>query len=330
MLSTFVRNLKMCAALVVLSAHALFPQPAAAQAYPSKPIRLIVASAPGGAPDILARTVAQKLSDSLGKQVVVDNRAGASGLIGAELAAKAPPDGHTLFLATTTLFAILPHLEPKLPYDPVKDFVSITQIAIASNVVVINPAVPAKSVAELVRIAKAKASSIKYASAGNGTPAHLAGEMLNLMAGIEMTHVPYKGAGPALIDVLGGHVQLIITSPIAAGPHITSGKVRVLATTGATRSPGLPDLPTVAETLPGYEITQWWGLSAPAKTPPAIVTRLHAEVAKIVNLPEVREHLSRDGAVAVGGSPQEFDAFIAAEHARYAKVIKQAKISPGS
>jgi len=308
------------AALLVIAASA------SAQPYPTKPIRLIVASAPGGAPDILARTVAQKLSDSLGQQVVIDNRPGASGLIGAELAAKAAPDGYTLFLGTTTLYATLPNLKSRLPYDPVRDFVSITQIAVASNVLVVNPSLSAKSVSELVLLAKSRPGSLNYASAGSGTPAHLAGAMLNVMAGIDMTHVPYKGAGPALMDVIAGQVQIIITSPIAAGPHINSGKVRALATTGAKRNPALPNLPTVAEALPGYDITQWWGISAPARTSPAVVKRLHAETAKAVNLPDVRERLSREGAIAVGGTPQAFDAFIAAERKRLGDVIRKAGI----
>jgi tripartite-type tricarboxylate transporter receptor subunit TctC len=221
-----------------------------AQAYPERPIRLIVASAPGGAPDILARAVAQKLSVSAGQQIVVDNRAGASGLIGAEIAAKAAPDGYTLFLGTTTLYAILPNLRKQLPYDIERDFAAVTQIASASNVLVINPSVPAQSLAELIRIGRDRPGTLNYASAGRGTPAHLAGEMLNLMAGTKMTHVPYKGAGPALLDVVAGQVQLIITSPIAAGPHIGSGKVRALATTGKTRNPALPSLPAIAELLP--------------------------------------------------------------------------------
>ncbi len=316
-----MRRFTMTAAALLLAAL-----PVCAQPYPVKPIRLIVASAPGGAPDILARLVAQKLSDSLAQQIVVDNRAGASGLIGAEIAAKAPPDGYTLFLGTTTLYAILPNLHRKLPYDPVRDFASITQIAAASNVLVINPAVPAKTVAELLQLAKSKPGSLNYASAGSGTPAHLAGEMLNVLAGIRMTHVPYKGAGPALLDVIAGQVQVIITSPIAAGPHIASGKVRALATTGSQRNPALPDLPTVAETLSGYDITQWWGISAPAGTPPMIVKRLHAETARIVNLAAMRERLNREGAVPVGGTPQEFTAFIASERMRLGKVIRQAGI----
>lgn len=312
---------------LILMALLLIAGPVQAQAYPGKPIRMIVASAPGGAPDILARAVAQKLSDGLGQQVVVDNRAGASGLIGAEMAAKAAPDGYTLFLGTTTLYAILPNLKKNLPYDVKRDFASITQIAGASNVLVINPSVPALSVAELVQYAKAKPDALNYASAGRGTPAHLAGEMLNVNAGIHMTHVPYKGAGPALIDIIAGQIQLIITSPIAAGPHITSGKVRALATTGEKRNPALPDLPTVAETVPGYAISQWWGLSAPAKTPRPIMDRLYAESAKALSLTDVRERISRTGAVPVGGTPREFDAYIAAEQQRLGNVIRKAKIS---
>jgi tripartite-type tricarboxylate transporter receptor subunit TctC len=314
------------AALAACALTGFLPLAHAAENYPTRPVRLIVASAPGGAPDILARAVAQKLSENLGQQVVIDNRAGASGVIGAEMAAKSAPDGYTLFLGTTTLYAILPNLKSKLSYDPARDFASITQIALASNVLVINPSVAARSVQELVQLGKSKPSALNYASAGSGTPAHLAGEMLNVMGGIRMTHVPYKGAGPALIDIIANQVQLIITSPIAAGPHITSGKVRALATTGAKRNPGLPDLPTVAETLPGYEITQWWGLSAPIRTAPAIIHRLHAEAVKAVNLPEVRERINREGAVPVGGTPREFDAFIAAERARLGNVIRKAGI----
>ena len=258
--------------------------------------------------------------------MVIDNRAGASGIIGAEMAARATPDGYTLFLATTTLFAILPNLKKNLPYDVVKDFASITQIALASNVLVVNPVMAVKSVPELLQYAKSKPGALNYASAGSGTPAHLGGEMLNVMAGMRMAHIPYKGAGPALLDVIAGQVQLIITSPIAAAPHISSGKVRALATTGAKRNPSLPDLPTVADTLPGFEITQWWGLSAPSRTPQAIIHRLHTEAAEAVNSPDVRNRIAREGATAVGGSPRDFDVFIAAERRRLGNVIRKAGI----
>ena len=300
---------------------------AQAQTYPTRPLRMLVGDPPGGAPDVLARAVAQRISDALGQQVVVDNRPGASGAIGAEMAARATPDGYTMFLGTTTLYAILPNLKRNLPYDVKRDFTSITQIAGASNVLVMYPSVPAKSVAELLQYGKARPRALNYASAGHGTPAHLAGEMLNVYGGVSMTHVPYKGAGPALVDVIAGQVQLMITSPIAAGPHITSGKVRALATTGLKRNPALPDLPTVADTVPGYEITQWWGLSVPAKTPREITARLHTEAANAINRVEVRERISRAGAEPVGGTPQAFDALIAAEQLRLGNVIRKAGIS---
>ncbi|MGE5522076.1 MAG: tripartite tricarboxylate transporter substrate binding protein [Rhodospirillaceae bacterium] len=312
--------------LLIGAFAAAVASPVAAQQYPVRPIRLIVASAPGGAPDILGRAVAQKLTESLGQQVVVDNRAGASGIIGAELTARAAPDGYTLLLGATTILAILPTLNQKLPYDPARDLTPITLIATAANVVVVHAGVGAKNIAELVRAAKEK--PLNFASAGNGTPAHLAGEMLNLMAGIRMAHVPYKGAGPALTDLLAGAVQVLITSPIAALPHAQSGKLRLLATTGAQRNPTLPDLPTVAETIPGYEITQWWGLNAPAATPRAIVDRLQKDTARSLQQPDVKERLQAQGAIAIGSTPEEFGRFIAAERSRIAKLVKQAGIAP--
>ncbi len=326
MSSTLCNSLQLALA-IAFGTLMLTPVTALGQAYPNKPIRVIVGSAPGGAPDILARAVAQKLTVSLGQQVVIDNRAGASGAIGAEMTAKAPADGYTLFLATSMGFAMLPHLKKSLPYDAIRDFASITQLALASNVLVINPAVPAKNVGELLQLAKAKPGALNFGSAGNGSPAHLAGEMLNVMAGVRMTHVPYKGAAPALLDVIAGQVQFIVTSPLSAAPHIASGKVRALATTGARRNPSLPDLPTVADTLPGFEITQWWGLSAPSRTPLVIISRLHAETAKAVSLPDVRERIARDGGVAVGGTPREFDLLIAAEFKRFGDVIRKAGIA---
>ena len=324
--STLPNSLQLALA-IAFGTLMLTPVTALGQAYPNKPIRVIVGSAPGGAPDILARAVAQKLTAALGQQVVIDNRAGASGAIGAEMTAKAPADGYTLFLSTSMGFAMLPHLKKSLPYDAIRDFASITQLALASNVLVINPAVPAKNVSELLQLAKAQPGAVNFGSAGSGSPAHVAGEMLNVMAGVRMTHVPYKGAAPALLDVIAGQVQFIVTSPLSAAPHIASGKVRALATTGATRNPSFPDLPTVAETLPGFEITQWWGLSAPSRTPPAIINRLHAETARAVGLPDVRERIARDGGVAVGGTPREFDLLIAAEFKRFGEVIRKAGIA---
>jgi tripartite-type tricarboxylate transporter receptor subunit TctC len=297
-----------------------------AQTYPVRPVRLIVADAPGGAPDQLARILAQKLSAAIGQQLVVDNRPGAGGVLGADLAAKAPADGYTLLMTTTAIYAILPNLKKNLPYDPVKDFVPISRIATASNVLVVNNALPAKNVAELVKLAKEKPGVLNYGSAGIGTPAHLAGEMLNLMADIKVTHVPYKGAAPALQDVISGNVQYIITSPIAAGAHMQGGRVRALATTGSVRNPSLPDLPTVADTVPGYEITQSWGIVAPAGTPPEIVQQLAGEIGKAMNQPDVKEQVLRTGAVPAGDTPAEFETFMAKERQRLGDVITRSGI----
>ena len=299
---------------------------AAAQGYPVKPVRLIVADAAGGAPDQLGRLLAQKLSDSLGQQVIVDNRPGAAGALGADIAAKAPADGYSLLLTTTTIYAILPNLRKNLPYDPVRDFVPISRIATSSNVLVVNVALPAASVAELVRLAKDKPGSINYASAGIGSPAHLAGEMLNLLAGIKLTHIPYKGAAPGLLDVIAGNAQLIITSPIAAGAHMSGGRVRALATTGAERNPALPDLPTIAEAVPGYEISQSWGVVAPAGTPQQIVRRLNDEIVKAMSQPDLRDRVLKTGALPAGDSAAAFEAFMARERQRLGEVITKTGI----
>ncbi len=299
---------------------------ASAQSYPTKPIRLIVPDATGGSPDQLGRLLAQKLSESLGQQVIVDNRAGAAGVLAADIAAKSPADGYTLLMTTTSIYAILPNLRKNLPYDPVKDFVPISRIATASNVMVVNVSLPAKSVAELVQLAKDKPGSLNYASAGVGSPAHLAGEMLNLLAGIKLTHIPYKGAGPALLDVIAGNAQVIITSPIAAGAHMSGGRVRALATTGAERNPGLPELPTIADAVPGYEISQSWGIAVPAGTPPEIVKRLSDEIVKAMSLPDVKERVLKTGAVPVGDTPAAFEAFMANERQRLGDVITKTGI----
>ena len=242
------------------------------------------------------------------------------------MAAKSPADGYTLLLTTTAIYAILPNLRKDLPYDPVKSFVPISRIATASNVLVVNIDVPAKSVAELVKLAKAKPGVLNYASAGVGTPAHLAGEMLNLLADIKVTHVPYKGAAPALLDVIAGNAQYIITSPIAAGAHMSGGRVRALATTGAERNPSLPDLPTIGSTVPGYEISQTWGIVVPAGTPPEIVTRLTDEIVKAMSLPDVKERVLKTGAVPVGDRPADFAAFMANERQRLGDVIARSGI----
>jgi tripartite-type tricarboxylate transporter receptor subunit TctC len=299
---------------------------ASAQDYPARAIRLIVPDAPGGSPDQLARLLAQALSDGLGQQVFVDNRPGAAGVLATDAAAKAPPDGYTLAMTTTAIYAILPNLKKDLPYDAVKGFVPISRIATASNVLVVNTSLPVKSVADLIQLAKQKPGELNYASAGVGSPAHLAGEMLNLLAGIKLTHVPYKGAAPALLDVIAGNAQLMITSPIAAGAHMNSGRVRALATTGTERNPALPDLPTVADTLTGYEITQSWGIAVPAGTPPAIVSRLSTEIMKAMHLPAMREKVQAMGAVPIGDAPDAFADFMGKERQRLGEVIAKSGI----
>ena len=307
--------------VLLFAASMLCALGASAQPYPNRPIKLIVADSAGGAPDQLGRLLAQKLSDGLGQQVVVDNRAGAGGALGAEMAAKSAPDGYTLLLTTTAIYAILPNLRKNLPYDPVKDFVPISRIATASNVLVVNNELPAKDIAELIKLAKEKPGALNYASAGVGTPAHLAGEMLNLLADIKVVHVPYKGAAPALADVIAGNAQYIITSPLAAGAHMNGGRVRALATTGTQRNPSLPDLATIAETLPGYDITQTWGIVVPTGTPPEIVNKLSAEIVKVMNQPDVREKVLATGATPVGDSPAQFEAFMTKERQRLGDVI---------
>ncbi|HTP99095.1 MAG TPA: tripartite tricarboxylate transporter substrate binding protein [Casimicrobiaceae bacterium] len=314
--------------LVRLAALALLAVSVAAlgQGYPSRPVKLVVADSPGGAPDQLARMLAEKLSPGLGQPVVVDNRAGAGGALGADYVAKSPADGYTLLVTTSAIYAILPSLRKNLPYDTVKDFAPIARIATASNVLVVSNTLPAKNVAELVKLAKEKPGALNYASAGVGTPAHLAGEMLNLLADIKVTHVPYKGAAPALLDVIAGNAQYIITSPIAAGAHMSAGRVRALATTGSERNPSLPELPTIAETVPGYEITQTWGIVAPAGTPPEVVGRLSDEIVKVMGQPDVKERVLATGAAPAADRPAVFQAFMAKERERMAEVIAKSGI----
>jgi tripartite-type tricarboxylate transporter receptor subunit TctC len=299
---------------------------ALAQAWPAKPVRLIVADAAGGAPDQLARILSAKLAEGIGQAVIVDNRPGAGGALGADLAAKAPADGYTLLLSTTAIWAILPGLKKDLPYDPVRDFAPISRLATTSNVLVVNASLPAKSVAELVQLAKSKPGALNYASAGVGTPAHLAGEMLNLLAEIKMTHIPYKGAAPGLLDVIAGNAHLIITSPIAAGAHMSAGRVRALATTGTERNPSLPELPPIADTVPGYEITQSWGIVAPAATPQPVLRRANEEIVRAMAPADVRERVLKMGAVPAGDSAQAFEAFMARERRRLAEVIAKSGI----
>ena len=298
-----------------------------ADIYPNKPIRFLVPSPAGGSPDILARIVAGKLADQMKQQVVVDNRSGASGVIGMEIGKNAAPDGYTLLLVTSTTVASLPALKKVLPYDADRDFIAISRIAWVANVVTVNAKLGVNSVADLVKLAKDKPGQLNYGSAGNGSPAHLAGAMLNVLANINTLHVPYKGAAPALTDMLAGQIQFLITSPLVAMPHGRAGRIKVLAATGARRDPLLPELPVVADTVPGYEIVQWWGIAVPAGTPQAIVKRLQKEIVAALTARDAREAMSRNGATPNPETPAEFLAFIKAERSRIANVGKRAGIS---
>jgi tripartite-type tricarboxylate transporter receptor subunit TctC len=275
---------------------------------------------------VLARVVANKMSRQLNQQVVVDVRAGASGVIGIELGKAAPADGYTMIAATSTLFASLPALKSKLSYDPDRDFTPLSRMALVANVMTVNAALGVGTVADLVKLAKAKPAQLNYGSAGNGSPAHVAGAMFDLLAGVKTNHVPYKGAAQALTDVIGGQLQYLVTSPLVAMPHAKGGRIKVLATTGAKRDPLIPDLPTVDDTVPGYAITQWWGVVLPAGTPPPIASRLHAELIKALQSPDVRDLVARQGASVQPESPAEFAAFMRSERARIANLARQADI----
>ena len=276
----------------------------------------------------MARIIGQKLSDALGRQVVIDNRGGAGGNIGAEIAAHAAADGYTLFLGGVGSHGTNPGLQARLPYDPIKDFTPVTQIASASLVVTANLALPAKSIAELIKLAQARPGQINYASAGTGTIAHLSVELFNAMAGVRLQHVPYKGTGSALSDLYSGQVQLLFNSALSMAPLIRGNRVRGLAVTSATRIQPLPDLPTVAEAgVPGYEASSWQGLFGPAKIAPTIVDRLHRAVAEIAKTADIQKRLSAEGLVPQGSSPKEFEAFIVAEIQKWAKVTKAAGLS---
>jgi tripartite-type tricarboxylate transporter receptor subunit TctC len=301
---------------------------AAADQYPQRAIRLIIPYPAGGAGDIVGRLLSSRLSESLGQQIVIDNRGGGAQLIATEIAAKAPADGYTLFLASAT-HSINPGLRKKLPYDTIRDFSSITMVASSPLVFVANPSLGVSNIRELVAAAKTQPGRINYASSGPGTGGHLAVELLSWMAGIKFTHVPYKGAAPALVDVIGGQVQFMCTSPLPAMPHVKSGKLRALAMTGSKRSPSAPDIPTVAEAgYKGYETTLWYALLAPAGTPRPIISRLHDDTIKVVKSPAMTEQLMAQGAEPVGNSPQQLDAYIRSEIERWTKVIAEAHIKP--
>jgi tripartite-type tricarboxylate transporter receptor subunit TctC len=309
---------------LVALALAAFASAANAQAWPSKPIKWIVPFAPGGTTDILARTISEKLSQALGQPVIVENKPGAGGGVGAEFTAKAPPDGYTIMGGTISTHAINASLYKNLPYDPVKDFAPITLIVRLPNLLVVHPDVPAKNVAELIALMKANPAKYTFASSGNGTSQHLSGELFKAMAGVDMQHIPYKGSPPALQDVVGGQVTMTFDNITTAWPLAKAGKLRALAVTTAKRSSIAPDVPTLAESgLAGYEVGSWQGAFAPAGTPPEIVKRLNAEMVKIINMPDVKEKLVGLGAEPVANTSEEFGALVKAEIVKWADVVKK-------
>ncbi len=318
---TSTRRAVLAAAAAALAATAL---PAAAQgAWPAKPITIVVPFAAGGTTDILARVVGQALGRELGTSVVVDNRAGAGGNIGAAMAAKAPADGYTLFMGTVGTHAINASLYKRLPFDPVRDFAPLTRVAMVPNLLVANPNKPYKSVRELVAYARANPGKVNFASSGSGSSIHLSGELFNTLAKVEMVHVPYKGSAPAVTDLVAGQVDVMFDNMPSAIQHVRSGRLRALAVTTAKRSNDLPDVPTIAEAgVPGYEATSWFGLYAPAATPAPLLARVHAALVKVLADPEVRRKMDDQGAEPMSETPEQFAEFMRKETAKWAQVVK--------
>ncbi len=317
--------------LRALSVFALlaFAGSVTAQNYPTKTIRFIAPFPPGGSTDFLARIVALKIGESMGQQVVVENRGGAGGTIGVEAAAHAPPDGYTIVMGHIGTFGVNPTLYPKLPYDAVKSFAPVTLLAMVPNAMVVHPSLPARTVRDFLALARARPKQLLYGSGGNGSAAHLAAAYFELLAKVQLTHVPYKGTGPALIDLVAGQTSMMITGMPAVMPHVRSERLRLMAVGTARRLTLFPQLPTIAESgVPGYDATQWYGVLAPAGTPRDIVMKLNAEMKKALALPDVREKLAADGTVPVGNTPEEFGAHIKAEIARWAPVVKASGATP--
>jgi len=297
-------------------------QPVFAQPYPSKPIRVIIAQAPGSATDVVSRVISNKLAEGLGQQLVIDARPGAGGTLGTELAARAPADGYTLFMANNSTHGSNPALYAKLSYDAVKDFAPIIFVVATPYVLSVHPSLPAKSVKELIALAKSRPGQINYASAGNGSTHHLSGELLKTMAGIDIVHIPYKGTTPAIAALIGGEVSIMFATVTGIQPQIKNGRARGLAVTTPKRSNMMPELPTMAETLPGFEMLSWFGLLAPAGTPPAIVNRMNAETTKVLANPDVRSLLAAQGFEVMSGTPEQFGDYIKVEIAKITKLAK--------
>lgn len=313
--------------LLVMLAACLQSAPALAQTYPSKPVRLIVPGPPGTAADIRARWIAEKLSPMLGQPIIVDNRAGAGGAIGTEAAAKSAADGYTILLVHQGTMAVNPHVYAKLGYDPLIDFAPITRLSLGPLLLAVNASLPVQSVADLVRLAKQKPGQINFGSPGNGTPPHLAGELFKHMAGIDVTHIPYKGGAQALTDLVAGQIAFSMDNLAVQLPQVKAGRIRAIATTGAQRIAALPEVPTVAEAgVPDYEYLAWMGIAAPAATPRAIVARLNFDIVTILSTPAARDWLSAQGNVPGGDTPEQFAAFIKSEHAKLGRIVREAGI----
>jgi len=317
--ATFLGGAVMCVTAAALGAAA------PASSFPTRTIRIIVPFAPGGPNDILARLAAQRLSEAWSQQVIVDNRPGGGTVIGTELAARAAPDGYTLLMVSTS-HAVNPGLQPKLPYDTLRDFAPVVQLVSSPNVLVTNPSLPVRTVAQLIALARARPDEIAYGSGGIGTATHLGGALLCLLAKVKMTHVPYKGDAPASIDLRSGQISWMFGTILPTLPHVKSGRMRAIAVSSTTRAPILPDVPAVAETVPNFEATSWYGMFVPAGTPPDIVAQLNAEIARIFNSAEMRERLAREGTESVGGTPEQFAEFFRTSMVKWARVIKEANI----
>jgi tripartite-type tricarboxylate transporter receptor subunit TctC len=315
-----------CAALATLAPFAVTGM-SIAQTYPNRPLRAVVPFSPGSTSEVVARILGNKLTEQIGQQVIIDTRPGGLGVIGIEIAKNAPADGYTLLLAGSTALTLLPALKPKLSYDPDKDFTALTRLISSSIVVVVNPALGVATVADLVKLAKARPGLLNYGSAGNGSGQHLAAELFNLLAGVKTTHVPYKSANLAIPDMIAGQVHFMIVSAPGVISQVKAGRIKAIATAGTKRDPLLPELPIVAETLPGYEYTTWSGIAVPAKTPAAIVNKLHSEIVKALQTPDVREQYAKQGATAHPESSADFTAFIKAERERIARVGRQVGIT---
>ena len=315
----------MRAAVTLLLMATVMPAVVSAQTFPAKSIRIIVPFTPGGPNDILARMIGQRYTAAWGQQTVVDNRPGGGTVIGTDIVAKAPADGHTLLMVSTS-HAANPSLMPKLPFDTLRDFVAVGQAVSSPNVLVVHPSVPAKTTGDLIAIAKARPGQITFASGGSGAATHLAGELLKIMAGVEMTHIPYKGAGPATIDLISGQVTWMFGTILPTIPHVRAGKLRALAVSGKQRAAVLPEVPTVAEQVAGFEASSWYGVFAPAGTPADVIAKLNQEMVRALTPPEVRQRLAIEGTEVVAGNPEEFMNLFRAEVAKWARVVKQAGI----